>query len=150
VANITSYTINDVALYYHALKCVEKLLDVSAAQERVRAQLVDYIERRRAALSLPPLRTQIPTMGEKALAELRQMKLVTVEDGKVRLLPAGAEVLSHLTNGRGRNARRLILGRMIDTFNNVYGLVKEALSVRWKRDCVAFTSRSQRLSRRTG
>jgi len=125
VANISSYTINDIALYYHALICVKEPLDSAVAQERIRVHLIDYIEQRRAALSLPPLRTQIPTLGEKALNELRQMNFVTVEDGKVRLLPAGAEIASQLTTGNGRNARRLILGRMIDTFDNVYGLIKK-------------------------
>jgi len=104
---------------------VEEPQDVSAAQERVRKRLVDYLERRRAALSLPPLRTEMLTLGEKVLVELRQMRLVEVEEGKVRLLPAGAEVVAKLTAGSGRDARRLILGRMIDTFDNVYGLMKK-------------------------
>ncbi len=114
-----------MALYYHALKCVEESLDVSAAQERVRERLIEYLERRRATLSLPPLRTQMLTLGEKALTELKQMRLVEIEGGKVRLLPAGATVVSKLTKGSGREARRLVLGRMIDTFDNVYGLVKK-------------------------
>jgi hypothetical protein len=52
------------------------------------------------------------------------MKLAQAQAGKVHLLPPGEEVLSFLAAGAGRNARRLILGRMIDTFDNVYGLVK--------------------------
>jgi len=51
VPNISSYNINDVALYYHALKCVEELQDFTAVQERIRKRLVDYLERRRAALA---------------------------------------------------------------------------------------------------
>lgn len=65
------------------------------------------------------------TLGEKALAELKQMKLLTVESGRVQLLPAGAKVVTKLMGGSGREARRLILGRMIDTFDNVYGMLKK-------------------------
>jgi hypothetical protein len=52
------------------------------------------------------------------------MKLAKAQTGKVQLLPTGEEVLAFLAAGAGRSARRLILGRMIDTFDNVYGLVK--------------------------
>src|SRR5687768_13140093 len=92
LANISSYNINDVALYYHALRSIEEPLEISAAQEHVRKRLVEYLERRRAALSLPPLRTEMASLGEKALAELKQMRLISVESGQVQLLPAGATV----------------------------------------------------------
>jgi hypothetical protein len=65
------------------------------------------------------------TLGEKALAELKQMRLIAVESGRVQLLAAGEEIVSKLTAGSGREARRLILGRMIDTFENVYGLLRK-------------------------
>lgn len=91
----------------------------------MRERLVDYLERRRAALSLPPLRTEMLTLGEKALAELKQMRLIEIAGNQVKLLPAGSNVVSKLKQGKGREARRLILGRMIDTFDNVYGLLRK-------------------------
>jgi len=125
VANISSFNINDVALYYHALSCIAvEPLDTAIAAERVRERLVSYLERRRASLSLPPLRTDMPTLGAKALTELKQMKLVQVDEGKMHLLPAGAAIVDKLTAGEGRQARRLVLSRMLDTFDNVYGFVK--------------------------
>lgn len=126
MSNITSFNINDVALYYHALRCVaEEPMDTAVAAERSRERLVGYLERRRAALSLPPLRTGMPTLGTKALGELKQMKLIHVEDGKVRLLATGAAIVEKLTTGEGRQARRMVLGRMLDTFDNLYGFVKK-------------------------
>ncbi len=124
--NVSSFNINDVALYYHALRCVaDEPLDTVIAAERVRERLVGYLERRRASLSLPPLRTEMPTLGAKALTELKQMKLVAVEDGKVRLLTAGVAIVDKLTTGEGRQARRMVLSRMLDTFDNMYGFVKK-------------------------
>lgn len=126
MANVTNFNVNDVALYYHALRCVaDEPLDTAVAGERVRERLVGYLERRRASLSLPPLRTEMPTLGAKALTELKQMKLVQVAEGKVRLLSAGAAIVDRLTAGEGRQARRLVLGRLLDSFDNVYGFVKK-------------------------
>lgn len=124
--NVSSYNINDVALYYHTLRCIaDEAMDASAAADRVRERLVSYLERRRAALTLPPLRTELPTLGRMALTELRQMKLIEVEGGKFRLLQAGAAIMEKLRKGEGRQARRLVLGRMLNTFTNLYGFAKK-------------------------
>src|SRR4051794_31881376 len=100
-------------------------MDVSSGTDRIRERLMTYLERRRATLSLPPLRTDMPTLGEKALGELKQMKLIEVNDGKVRLLKAGENVVNKLANGEGRQARRLILARMLETFDNLYGFTRK-------------------------
>jgi hypothetical protein len=124
VPSISSFNINDVALYYHALRALsDEPREPAAAAEHVRERLVAYLERRRAVLSLPPLRTEMTSIGKKAISELRSMGLCALEDGKVQLLEPGRDVVSQLVSGNAKLARRAVLGQMIETFDNVYGLV---------------------------
>jgi hypothetical protein len=120
VANITSYNVNDIALYYQAISCIpDSPLSLSVAMESVRKRLVDYLERRRAELSLPPARGEFNSLGEKVIAELRQMGFVESRDGQVCLTSSGRNVKEELSSGKGRQARWIILASMIATFENL-------------------------------
>jgi hypothetical protein len=120
VANITSYNVNDIALYYQAISRIsDSPLNLSVAMETVRKRLVEYLEHRRAELSLPPARGEFNSLGEKVIAELRQMGFVESYDGQVRLTSSGRNIKEELSSGKGRQARWLILARMIETFDNL-------------------------------
>ena len=118
--NITSFNINDIALYYQAIECLARdPIKTGDAAEQIRGQLVAYLERRRAARSLPPLRGQMTSLGEKTLLDLRQMRLVEADDSYLRLTPSGSKIAKLLAAGEGRLARRLLLSALIDTYDNV-------------------------------
>lgn len=119
MANVTHFNISDVALYYQGLVALaESPLETAVAADEIRRRAVTYVERRRALFSLPTLRGQFDNLGDKILLDLRQMNLVVMEDGKVRLSRTGTAILNDLTKGEGRRARLAILGRLLETYDN--------------------------------
>src|ERR1022692_2809710 len=119
MANITHYNISDVALYYQGLVALgESPIETAAAAEEIRRRTVTYVERRRAIFSLPSLRGQFDTLGEKVLFDLRQMSLATLADDKVKLTATGRAIVDYLKKGEGRRARLAILGRLVETYDN--------------------------------
>src|SRR5438876_673959 len=100
MANITHYNISDVALYYQGLVALaESPIETKAAAEEIRRRAVTYVERRRASFSLPSLRGQFDSLGEKVLFDLRQMSLASVADNKVKLTPLGGVIVDYLKKG---------------------------------------------------
>lgn len=123
MANITSFNVSDAALYYQAIALIGSTpMDRTTAEEEVRRRLVTFLERRRAVFSLPPLRGEMTTLGEKVLLELRQMGLVSSVDDHVSLTAAGQAIAEKLRGGRGRDARLAVAARMIESFDNVGSL----------------------------
>jgi hypothetical protein len=119
VPNISHYNVSDVALYYQALVALASApITSTIATEEVRRRAVTYLERRRAMFSLPPPRGQLETLGEKLLADLKQMDLASVEENKVKLTAAGVAIVENLKKGEGRRARLAILGRLVETYEN--------------------------------
>lgn len=120
MAKISSFNINDISLYYQALQLLAASpLKSSVAAEQTRERLVTYLEYRRAKLGLTPLRGQLTTLGEKALIELRQMQLAERQDQDWVITPAGLDIVRKLESGEGREARRMLMSVMIDTFENL-------------------------------
>ncbi len=119
MANITHFNVSDVALYYQGLAALTELpIATSVAAEEIRRRAVTYVERRRAMFSLPSLRGQSDSLGEKILLDLRQMNLANVSENKVKLTGLGRVVIDMLKNGEGRRARLAILGRLVETYDN--------------------------------
>jgi hypothetical protein len=119
MANITHFNVSDVALYYQALVALAVSPMASAvAAEEVRKRAITHIERRRAIFSLPPLRGQLDTLGEKIVFDLRQMGLATMVGTEVKLTASGRAIADSLKKGEGRRARLAILGRLVETYDN--------------------------------
>jgi hypothetical protein len=117
--NITTFNVSDVALYFQALVALDTpVMPTVVAAEEIRKRAVTYLERRRAIFSLPPLRGQLETLGEKILLDLRQMNLATIVDTKIKLTSAGLAIVNDLKRGEGRHARLAILGCLVGTYDN--------------------------------
>lgn len=117
--NITHFNIGDVALYYQGLVALaEAPMENAVAADEIRRRAVTYVERRRAMFSLPSLRGQFDSLGEKILFDLRQMSLATVAESKVKLTALGVAIVDYLRKGEGRRARLAILGRLVETYDN--------------------------------
>src|SRR5947208_11972609 len=117
MANITHFNVSDVALYYQGLVALaESPVATTFAAEEIRKRAVTYVERRRAAFSLPSSRGQFDNLGDKILFDLRQMNLATVAESTIKLTGSGRTIVDYLMKGEGRKARLAILGRLIETY----------------------------------